>query len=283
VAPREWLVLHKPAGRAHHARRSRGRPTVFDLLPDRPGLTYVGRLDYMTAGVLLFTTDGDAAHRLTHPSREVERTYVAVVRGNAPAAVRTLRHGLTLDDGPVEATAVDARPLGNRRWEFELTIAEGRTARCAASARRSTSWSSVCARCASARAARPAAERRVAAAQRLGAARHRRHDRVGVAARSAARATSCAPSAGDGRPARDRDRRGPGRRKPKAARATCAAPRPRARDERRRGANLARRGGYPQADGPLDPRASRPRARPRAPQPAARTNPSTRQWTRGGR
>ena len=127
VAAREWLVLHKPAGVLTTRSDPEGRPTVYDLVPDRPGLTYVGRLDYMTEGVLLFTTDGDAAHRLTHPSRAVERTYVAVVRGNAPAAVRTLRHGLTLDDGPVEATAVAAQPLGNRRWEFELTIAEGRT------------------------------------------------------------------------------------------------------------------------------------------------------------
>jgi 23S rRNA pseudouridine2605 synthase len=126
VAPREWLVLHKPAGVLTTRADPEGRPTVFDLVPDRPGLTYVGRLDFMTEGVLLFTTDGEAAHRLTHPSRAVERTYVAVVRGNAPAAVRTLRHGLVLDDGTVEATAVDARPLGNRRWEFELTIAEGR-------------------------------------------------------------------------------------------------------------------------------------------------------------
>jgi len=127
VAPREWLVLHKPPGVLTTRADPEGRPTVFDLVPDRPGLTYVGRLDYMTEGVLLFTTDGDAAHRLTHPSSEVERTYLAVVRGNAPAAVRTLRHGLVLEDGPVEATQVDARPLGNRRWEFELTIAEGRT------------------------------------------------------------------------------------------------------------------------------------------------------------
>lgn len=127
VAPREWLVLHKPPGVLTTRADPEGRPTVFDLVPDRPGLTYVGRLDYMTEGVLLFTTDGDAAHRLTHPSSEVERTYVAVVRGNAPAAVRTLRHGLVLDDGPVAATQVDARPIGDRRWEFELTIAEGRT------------------------------------------------------------------------------------------------------------------------------------------------------------
>lgn len=126
-APREWLVLNKPPGVLTTRDDPEGRPTVFDLVPNRRGLTYVGRLDYMTEGVLLFTTDGEGAHALTHPSREVERTYVAVVRGNAPAAVRALRHGIDLDDGPVRAASVEARPLGNRRWELELTITEGRT------------------------------------------------------------------------------------------------------------------------------------------------------------
>jgi pseudouridine synthase len=123
----QWFVLHKPAGVLTTRRDPGGRRTVFDLVPDVPGLTYVGRLDYMTEGVLLLTTDGDAAHALTHPSREVERTYVAIVRGPAAQAVRQARGGVELDDGMVKPVAVDARPLGNRRWEFEITIAEGRT------------------------------------------------------------------------------------------------------------------------------------------------------------
>ena len=123
----QWLVLHKPAGVLTTRSDPEGRRTVFDIVAPLPGLTYVGRLDYMTEGVLLLTTDGDAAHRLTHPSREVERTYVAIVRGPAPAAVRAIRQGLELEDGPVRALGADARPLGNRRWELELTITEGRT------------------------------------------------------------------------------------------------------------------------------------------------------------
>lgn len=122
-----WIVLNKPAGVLTTRKDPGGRPTVFDLVPDWPGLTYVGRLDFMTEGVLLLTTDGTAAHRLTHPSAEVERTYVAIVQGNAPAAVRQARRGIELEDGVVRPVAVDARPIGNRRWELELTIAEGRT------------------------------------------------------------------------------------------------------------------------------------------------------------
>lgn len=132
--PARWLVLHKPVGVLTTARdeaaSKAARRTVFDLLPPDQrarGMTYVGRLDYMTAGVLLLTTDGAAAHRLTHPSRAVERAYVATVRGNAAAAIREIRGGVVLSDGPVVATRAAARPLGQGRWDLEITIAEGRT------------------------------------------------------------------------------------------------------------------------------------------------------------
>jgi len=123
----EWLVLHKPAGVLTTRSDPAGRPTVFDLVPALPGLTYVGRLDYMTEGVLLLTTDGAAAHALAHPRGEVERTYVATVRGPVPEAVNRARRGVELADGPVRPSFVNARPLGKGWWELEITIAEGRT------------------------------------------------------------------------------------------------------------------------------------------------------------
>lgn len=122
----DWLVLHKPAGVLTTRADPGGRRTVFDLVKDRPGLVYVGRLDYMTEGVLLLTTNGDAAHRLTHPSREIERTYEATVRGNARAAAREAMGGVELEDGFVQPHAVDVRPLGGSKWVFEITILEGR-------------------------------------------------------------------------------------------------------------------------------------------------------------
>ena len=126
-AAAEWFALHKPAGVMTTRDDPEGRRTVFDLVPERPGLTYVGRLDFMTEGLLLLTTDGEASHKLTHPSREVERTYVALVRGNAPAAAKAVRQGVELEDGVVRAVEAEAYALGGRRWEFELTLTEGRT------------------------------------------------------------------------------------------------------------------------------------------------------------
>ena len=121
-----WIVLNKPAGVLTSKSDPRGRKTVFDLVTDRPGLTYVGRLDYMTEGVLIMTTDGEAAHKLTHPSREVERTYVATVRGDGPAAVRAGRNGVELEDGWMKPIEITAHNVGRGLWELELTIAEGR-------------------------------------------------------------------------------------------------------------------------------------------------------------
>jgi 23S rRNA pseudouridine2605 synthase len=125
-SPTEWFVLHKPPGVITSRHDPEGRRTVFDLAPARPGLTYVGRLDFLTEGVLLLTTDGAAAHRLTHPSHEVERTYVASVLGDGEMAVAQARQGVELEEGLVRPRRISAERTGRGRWDLTITLSEGR-------------------------------------------------------------------------------------------------------------------------------------------------------------
>jgi 23S rRNA pseudouridine2605 synthase len=118
--------LNKPIGYVVSRGDPAGRQTVFDLLPRVRGLTYVGRLDVMTSGLLLLTTDGEGAHRLTHPRFAVERTYWARVHGADVDAVRgMLARPVSIDGRPVRITRFRARAAG-RAVEIELTLAEGR-------------------------------------------------------------------------------------------------------------------------------------------------------------
>lgn len=126
TAPPTWIVLNKPAGVMTTRSDPQGRRTVFELVQDVPGLVYVGRLDLETEGVLLLTTDGDAANRLTHPSSEIERVYVATVTGDARSAAERAKRGVTLQDGPVMPKRVAVRHAPEGRWFFEVVIAEGR-------------------------------------------------------------------------------------------------------------------------------------------------------------
>lgn len=122
-----WIALHKPLGHVVTRRDPEGRPTVFALVPDVPGLTYAGRLDVMTSGLLLLTNDGAAVNRLTHPRYEVERTYRALVHGRSTAEIRRmLASPVDIEGRPVAITEAQVREARGGATDLRLTLTEGR-------------------------------------------------------------------------------------------------------------------------------------------------------------
>lgn len=122
------LILNKPRGVVTTMSDDRGRPCVGDLVKDIPErLFHVGRLDEDTSGLLLLTNDGDLAHRLTHPSHGVSKTYLARVQGRMPeTAVRQLQEGIELPDGPAVADRVTVRSRDHRSSLVEIVVHIGR-------------------------------------------------------------------------------------------------------------------------------------------------------------
>ncbi len=126
-----YLALNKPRGMHSTMSDDHGRPCIGDLVEHRvrgnKKLFHVGRLDADTEGLILLTNDGELAHRLMHPSYEIPKTYLATVNGSVPRGLgKTLRAGITLDDGPVavdDFAVVDAIP---GKTLLRVTLHEGR-------------------------------------------------------------------------------------------------------------------------------------------------------------
>ena len=128
ASPHVYLVLDKPRGVVSTMSDPEGRPALSEYVADRPErLFHVGRLDTDTEGLILLTNDGQFAQRVAHPSYELEKTYVAEVRGVVRRATLTrLLAGVTLEDGPVAVHRARLVSSHDDRSIVELVIHEGR-------------------------------------------------------------------------------------------------------------------------------------------------------------
>ena len=125
---RIYLMLNKPAGYVTTVRDERGRPTVMALVSDISERIYpVGRLDLDTEGLLLMTNDGDFAHRILHPSHEIQKTYIAWVEGQPNRReIQRLREGIEIEEGIITSAKVNQIGKREGQTQFRVIIHEGR-------------------------------------------------------------------------------------------------------------------------------------------------------------
>ena len=127
--PQRTILYHKPIGEICTRTDPQGRPTVFERLPPLKGQRWisVGRLDVQTSGLLVFTTDGELAHRLMHPSAGLKREYAARVQGplHDDASVR-LAAGIELDDGPARFSRIEETGGEASNHWYRVVVDEGR-------------------------------------------------------------------------------------------------------------------------------------------------------------
>ena len=122
-----YIMLHKPKGYVCTAKDEFGRKTVMELIDINARLFTVGRLDYDTEGLLLLTTNGDVAQKLTHPKSEIPKTYVAKSEGGiTEAELEKLRNGVIIDGKKTAKSKAQVTETDEKFTKAEIIITEGR-------------------------------------------------------------------------------------------------------------------------------------------------------------
>lgn len=123
-----YYIMNKPKGYVCTVKDDKDRKTVMSLLPEGAGRIYpVGRLDYDTEGLLLFTDDGDLAFRLTHPKSEIPKTYLVRIEGSiGDKELNRLRAGVELDGKLTGKSKVKVIETDKQYTKLHVTINEGR-------------------------------------------------------------------------------------------------------------------------------------------------------------
>lgn len=128
IKKNEYYLLNKPKGYICSVSDDKGRKTVMDLMPQGAGRIYpVGRLDYDSEGLLIMTTDGELAQKLTHPSNEVPKTYLVKVEGTVTeTALNPIRSGIEIDGYVTKKCKAHIVETNKAYTKIHITITEGK-------------------------------------------------------------------------------------------------------------------------------------------------------------
>lgn len=128
IQKNEYYILNKPKGYICSVSDDKGRKTVLDLMPSNVGRIYpVGRLDYDSEGLLILTTDGELAQKLTHPSNEIPKTYLVKIEGTlTEAALNPIRSGLEIDGYLTKKCKAHIVETNKAYTKIHITITEGK-------------------------------------------------------------------------------------------------------------------------------------------------------------
>ena len=124
----DYYIMNKPKGYVCTVKDDKDRKTVMDLLPPSVGRVFpVGRLDYDSEGLLLFTNDGDLSNRLMHPSSEIPKTYLVKIEGSIPdEAIEKLKRGVVIDGVKTKKCNIKIVDETKTFTKFHVTVTEGR-------------------------------------------------------------------------------------------------------------------------------------------------------------